>query len=191
MLDIRGWIQGATRRRHRDRSRSIQHRTSNIRHPDTGFTLLEVILALVILGAALAMLGEVTRLASQHAVDARAETQAQELAASVMDQVLAGAIPRENAARQPLEVEDEVPWLYSLAVGTSPITGIVPIEIVIEQDLEERLNPVKFRLVRWTPTTLETPESGGGGQGGAAGGGSAGGGMQGGAGQGGMGGMMQ
>jgi prepilin-type N-terminal cleavage/methylation domain-containing protein len=208
MFDVGCWIAGRAlsraacdaRRGHRrprlervasDAAKfNIHHRTSNIQIPADGFTLLEVILALVILGGALVVLGEVTQLASRSAMEARAETQAQVLAASVMDQVLAGAIPRENTSRQALEVDDDTPWLYSLTVGTSPITGIVPIEIVVEQDLEARLNPVKFRLVRWTPTTLETPETSGGGfMGGAAGGGTQGG-MQGG-GQAGMGDMMQ
>ncbi len=142
-----------------------------------GFTLLEVILALVILGAGLAMLGEVTQLASRHAVDARAETQAQSLAESVMDQIVAGAIEKENVSRQPLEVDDTTPWLYSITVGTSNVVGIEPVEVVVEQDLEDRFNPAKFRLLRWTPTLAELPESASGG---AMGGSSSGGGQSGG-----------
>jgi general secretion pathway protein I len=170
-------IGGARRRTRAASACAIQNRKSKIQNRRQAFTLLEVILALVILGGALVVLGEVTQLASRSAMEARAETQAQVLAVSVMDQVLTGVIPRENASRQALEVEDDVPWLYSLTVGTSPITGIIPVEIVIEQDLEARLNPVKFRLVRWTPTTLETPETSGGVQAGGAIGGGAPGGM--------------
>ena len=69
------------------------------------------------------MLGEVMQLASRHAVEARAETQAQSLAASVMDQIIAGAIERESVSRQPLEVDDDTPWLYSITIGTSDIAG--------------------------------------------------------------------
>jgi prepilin-type N-terminal cleavage/methylation domain-containing protein len=176
ILDFGFWIGGALRRSRAASACAIQNPKSKIQNPRQAFTLLEVILALVILGGALVVLGEVTQLASRSAIEARAETQAQVLAASVMDQVLAGVIPRENASRQALEVDDDVPWLYSLTVGTSPLTGIIPVEIVIEQDLEARLNPVKFRLVRWTPTTLETPETGGAGVAGGAPGGVQGGG---------------
>jgi prepilin-type N-terminal cleavage/methylation domain-containing protein len=139
-----------------------------------GFTLLEVILALVILGAALAMLSEVMQLASRHAVEARLETQAQSLAATVMDQLLAGAIEREAVARQALDTDDDPPWLYSITIGKSEVTGIAPVEVLIEQDLEPRLAPIKFRLVRWIPTVLELPESGSGAAAGASGQGAAG-----------------
>ena len=136
----------------------------------SGFTLLEVILSLVVLGAALAMLGEVMQLANRNAADARAETQAQLLAASLMDQIMAGAIKASDASRQPLEVDDGTPWVYSVAIGTSELEGITPVEIRVEQDLEPQFNPVKYRLLRWLPTYAEMPETmSAGGAGGQAG----------------------
>ena len=56
----------------------------------TGFTLLEIILALAILAGSLAALGEVMRLADQNASMTRDESQAQILASSVMDELVAG-----------------------------------------------------------------------------------------------------
>jgi prepilin-type N-terminal cleavage/methylation domain-containing protein len=138
--------------------------------PRSGFTLIEVILAMVILAAGLAMLGEITQLASRHATETRSEVQAQTLAASVMDQILAGAIEREGVAQQALEVDDDIPWVYTIEIGTSSIAGVIPVTVIVEQDIEARLSPAKFRLTRWTPETLETPESAGGAVGGAAGG---------------------
>jgi general secretion pathway protein I len=153
-----------------------------------GFTLLEVILALVILGAALAMLGEVMQLASRHAIEARAETLAQSLATSLMDELQAGAIELESASRQALEVDDATAWVYSVTIAETAFEGVQRVEVLVEQDVEARLTPVKFRLVRWFPTVLELPESaagspanGAGGQTGAASGGSASGGGTGGA----------
>jgi type II secretion system protein I len=129
------------------------------RRDRNGFTLLEVILALVILGGALAIFGEVMQLANRNAADARAESQAQLLAESVMDQILAGALDASNAARQPLEVVDATPWLYSVAIGTTDRLGVIPVEVVVEQDLEPRFNPVKFRLFRWLPSAAESDEN--------------------------------
>ncbi len=154
------------------------------------FTLLEVILALVILGAAMAIFGEVMQLANRAAVDSRAETQGQLLAASVMDEILAGVRPQQNASRQPLDVEDTTGWLFTVSIGTSDVQGVLPLEVVVEQDLEERYNPVKVRLVRWIPTVAETDENAeqaaqsqqGGQQGGASGGATGGGGTPGAAG---------
>jgi prepilin-type N-terminal cleavage/methylation domain-containing protein len=148
-----------------------------VRNSRAGFTLLEVILSLVILAAALAMLGEVMQLASRHAIEARAETQAQSLATSLMDQLQAGAIDLEIAARQALEVDDTTPWVYSVTIADTAFTGVQRVEVLVEQDVEARFTPVKFHLVRWFPTVLELPESasgsavgGTGGQSGGAGG---------------------
>lgn len=125
----------------------------------SAFTLLEVILALVILGAALAIFGEVMQLATRNALDARAETQAQLLASSLMDEILAGSIDDSSASRQPLEVTDNVRWVYSVSTGTATVEGVYPLVVLVEQDIEARLNPVKFRLVRWLPTVAETSEN--------------------------------
>jgi type II secretory pathway pseudopilin PulG len=121
--------------------------------------LLEVILSLVILGAALAIFGEVMQLANQNAADARAETQAQLLASSLMDEILAGSIDDSPANRQPLEVDDEVRWIYSVSTGTATVEGVYPLVVEVEQDVEAKFNPVKYRLVRWLSTTPEGSEA--------------------------------
>jgi prepilin-type N-terminal cleavage/methylation domain-containing protein len=152
------------------------------------FTLLEVILALVILGGALAIFGEVIQLANRAAVDSRTETQAQLSAESVMDEIIAGVRPSTSASRQSLDVNDTTPWLYSVNIATTETKGLSQLEVVVEQDMEPQLNPVKVRLMRWLPTVSETSENAeqaatgqqGGGTGGAVGnssGGGAGGGL--------------
>jgi hypothetical protein len=116
------------------------------------------------------MLGEVMQLASRHAIEARAETQAQSLATSLMDQLQAGAIELESASRQALEVDDATPWVYTVTIADTAFAGVQRAEVLVEQDLEARFTPVKFRLVRWLPTVLELPESASGGVGGQSGG---------------------
>lgn len=140
----------------------------------SAFTLLEVILALVILAAALATFGEIMQLANRNAVNARAETQAQILAESLMDELLAGVVDVTQVSRQALEVDSPTPWVYSVTIGASDLEGVQPVEVLVEQDVEPQFNPVKFRLLRWLPTYVEMPESGG-----AMGGGQSGGGQQG------------
>ena len=153
--------------------RTANHRALSVRGPQPrrsaascrhsairpGFTLLEVILALVILGAALAIFGEVMQLANQNAADARAETQAQLLASSLMDEILAGSIDDSPANRQPLEVDDDVRWIYSVSTGTATVEGVYPLVVEVEQDVEAKFNPVKYRLVRWLSTTPEGSEA--------------------------------
>jgi prepilin-type N-terminal cleavage/methylation domain-containing protein len=125
----------------------------------SAFTLLEVILALVILGAALAIFGEVMQLANQNSADAQAETQAQLLATSLLDEILAGSIDDSPANRQPLEVDDDVKWVYSVSTGTATVDGVYPLVVEVEQDVEAKFNPVKFRLVRWLSSTPEGSEA--------------------------------
>jgi prepilin-type N-terminal cleavage/methylation domain-containing protein len=125
----------------------------------SAFTLLEVILALVILGGALAIFGEVMQLANRSAVDARAETQAQLLASSLMDEIMAGVLDESPATRQPLDVSDSTPWVYSIETPTTDAEGVYPLEVVVEQDLEPQFNPVKYRLIRWLPVAAETSEN--------------------------------
>ena len=143
-------------------TRGLQRRHATSRRCRTckpAFTLLEVILALVILGAALAIFGEVMQLANQNAADAQAETQAQLLATSLLDEILAGSIDDSPANRQPLEVDDDVKWVYSVSTGTATVDGVYPLVVEVEQDVEAKFNPVKFRIVRWLSSTPEGSEA--------------------------------
>ncbi|MEM8943944.1 MAG: prepilin-type N-terminal cleavage/methylation domain-containing protein [Planctomycetota bacterium] len=129
-----------------------------------GFTLLEVILALAILAGAVAVLGEVMSIAGRNAADAQAEAEAQSLAASIIDEMLAGYAPMTQQTRQPLESAAAVPWVYSVTLADTSILGLSSIEVLVEQDVEQQFRPVKFKLVRWFATdqsaedTNETPE---------------------------------
>jgi prepilin-type N-terminal cleavage/methylation domain-containing protein len=130
------------------------------------FTLLEVILALAILAGSVAVLGEIMAIAGRHARETQAETRAQLFAAAVMDEMLAGVTEVAPVSRQQLETTDTVPWVYSVTVNTTTITGLSTIDVLIEQDLEPQFNPVKFRLVRFyaepaTPTDASATGTGG------------------------------
>ena len=116
----------------------------------TGFTLLEIILSLAILAGALAALGEVMRLGDQNAALARDETQAQILASSVMDELLAGVRPLSNVNGATLDLPAEPPWVYSIEVTQSPqYLELLVIRVRVEQQLDPRLDPAAFDLVRW------------------------------------------
>jgi len=124
-------------------------RSSTDRTPPTGFTLLEVILALAILAGSVVILGQVMRLASRNAADAHAETRAQILAASKMDEIISGMVPREDAVREPLDVEDTMPWLFSVTLTDTTFEGVTAVEVLVEQELEKQFHPARYRLIRW------------------------------------------
>jgi prepilin-type N-terminal cleavage/methylation domain-containing protein len=122
------------------------------------FTLLEVILSLAILAGAVAVLGEIMRAAGRSAADAQAETRAQLLASSLMDEMVTGVLEPTEQMRVALDVDDNVPWVYSVTFGILDIEGLMAVELVVEQDLEKQFNPVRYRLVRWLPSITEAAE---------------------------------
>ena len=113
------------------------------------FTLLEVIVALAILAGSVAVLSQVSSSASRNANSSRAETQAQLLANSIMNEILVGLIPMSDVSRQSLDVEDATPWVYSVQLGVTTLAGLTSVEVIVQQDIEEQFYPVHYRLVRW------------------------------------------
>jgi len=130
--------------------------TSDFRLPSArqAFTLLEVILSLTILAAAAAMIGELISFASQNAVDSEAETRAQFLAISLMDEMVSKRTEVAERSEEPLDTEDAIPWVYSVSIERTKLSGLSSVEIIVEQDLEKKFRPVKYRLVRWLPKSL-------------------------------------
>ena len=125
----------------------------------SAFTLLEVILALAILAAAVAMIGELIAFASQSASDSDAETRAQLLAVSLMDELVTGKTKLRQQSRESLDVDDVTPWVYSISLERTKIDQLTSVEIVVEQDLEKKFHPIKYRLVRWLPKSLTSSDS--------------------------------
>jgi type II secretion system protein I len=127
------------------------------RSEELGFTLLEVILSLAILAGALAALGEVMRLADRSASTAEDETHAQILAASIMDELSAGARELSAISQSPLDTGDDPPWLYTIEITPTQYDELVSVRVLVEQQLEPQLQPAKFELVRWMPNPDYTP----------------------------------
>jgi len=148
-------------------SRSTSHRCSPPQPGRPAFTLLEVILALAILAGSVVVLGEVLRLADRNGADAKAETRAQLLASTLMDEMASGLVEITEQRREPIDTEDATPWVSSVTV--SPVQadrgfeGLTAVEVVVEQDLKQAFRPVKYRLLRWLylppePSSEETTE---------------------------------
>jgi type II secretion system protein I len=136
----------------------------------TGFTLLEIVLALAILAGALAALGEVMRLADRNAEMTRSETQAQMLAESVMEQLLAGARPLSSVTSAVFDLVTEPRWEYSIAIEPTQRRELLLVRVAVAEQIAPELQPARFELVRWmlnpdylpAASSSSTSDSGGG-----------------------------
>ena len=126
-----------------------------------GFTLLEIILALAILAGSLAALGEVMRLADQNATMTRDESEAQILASSVMDELVAGARELVAISQGEFDFVTEPRWVYSVLIEPTAYEELVAVRVLVEQDLDPRLQPARFELVRWLPNPDYIPPQSG------------------------------
>ena len=141
-----------------------------------GITLLEIILALAILGGCVAVLGELNRGALRNAREAKDMTQAELLAESILAKVRIGIIEMETVIDQPLtdrttrndtildtnaltEGGGESLWLYSIEVTDIDDYGLVELAVTVRRNLPEEQRPIACRLVRWLALEPEEEET--------------------------------
>jgi prepilin-type N-terminal cleavage/methylation domain-containing protein len=118
-----------------------------------GLTLLEVIVATMILAGALAALGEVVRLATRSAAETRDLARAQLLAASTMARVATGEIAPEPV-QGGIFPEDPNPdnpsWMYAIAVEPTGDPALIALQVIVTQIVTTG-QPVEYSLTRWLP----------------------------------------
>ena len=145
-------------------------------HRRRGLTLLEAILAVAILGMAMASLGTLVTIGARSAEKARDGTTAQLICESVMSQVVSGALPAEAVGLSQY-FEDEPLWLYSVAIQPIPQTGtaelpLIEVRVLVQQSPDLSVQPIVYEMVRWMPdptivgvsqeeTTEDAPFNGG------------------------------
>ena len=112
-----------------------------------GLSLLEVILAIAILGGALVVIGELMRIGSRCAQAARELTTAQLLCESTLAEIAAGIKQAQPISRQPCETDSD--WLYSVTSEQVDQGGLLSVSVTVEQDLPARKRPISFTLTRW------------------------------------------
>lgn len=136
-----------------------------VRTRRNGLSLLEVMLALAILGGALAVIGELTRLGARSAETARDLTKAQRFCENKMAEISTGLITPQAIALAPLEElegqPEEEDWAYTIELEQLPQTGLLGIWVTVEQRADRINRPVSFTLARWMidPQFLQTMSS--------------------------------
>jgi type II secretion system protein I len=112
-----------------------------------GLSLLEVILAIAILGGSIAVVGELVRLGVRNAEEARELTTGQLLCESKLDEIAAGVLPAESASNVAFETDPR--WTYSVQVNPLDQESLIEVRVTVQQAESNRLYPLTCTLVRW------------------------------------------
>ncbi|HAY80478.1 MAG TPA: hypothetical protein DCY79_11780 [Planctomycetaceae bacterium] len=114
-----------------------------------GISLLEVMLAIAILGGSMAVIVQMVHTGSRAAIRARELTQAQIHAESVMSQIVSGVVLPQTASTVPVETYDMAgEWMYSVDVQPGQQEGMLMVAVTVERTLTSLPKPVMFTLQR-------------------------------------------
>jgi type II secretion system protein I len=117
----------------------------------TGFTLLEVILAIAVLGLSFVTIVNITGMSYDNAKIAASELEARLVAESVMGEVLAGAREMAAAPMAPLQTVNGVQPTYAYAIDVEPTLqpSLLLVRVRVGYvDAENEDRPL-CQIVRW------------------------------------------
>ena len=118
----------------------------------TGFSLMEVLLATSILLACCIVLGQLAYVGRRHAEDIQDLTTAQLICQTKLNEIVAGAAPL--ASVEDAAVEGSPGWVYSVDMEYRDSLDLVVVRVTVSGEPGESDNPVQrrrksFSLTRW------------------------------------------
>lgn len=113
-----------------------------------GMTLLEVMLALLVLVVAMGGIATLTSLGRQSGADARDLTMGQLLCEGKMAEIAAGVTPPSNSKGS---FPNEPDWTFSVTSSAAGTPGLLTVRVTVTQDPAAYSEPLEFALVRWIP----------------------------------------
>jgi type II secretion system protein I len=126
---------------------------NSVRGLKPGLSLLEVVLALAILGAAGAMLAQSMQVATDAGMQARDQALAELLAESKLSEVIAGAFPpNQNTDWMPIEtVVEPGRWHFKIVNQPTLTEGMLGVQVWVTDDPQmQKERPIQVMLTRWT-----------------------------------------
>lgn len=121
-----------------------------------GLSLLEVIVAIAILGGALVVISNLIYIGSKAASNVRWTSEAQILCDTKMAELSAGVIPLQSNG---LTLIQESPiWAYSVDIGSTNVNGLLSATVTVQQADATGGTPMQFTLMRWLPDPDYQPE---------------------------------
>ncbi len=121
-----------------------------------GFSLLEILLALAILGGSLAVLGQIAQTGADAAREARAMSLARILCQAKLSEVLLNATLGQtpttiiDAAAEPFDSQATADFVYSIEVVPAPLDGLLAIRVSVQvADPDGGTALATYQLTRW------------------------------------------
>jgi hypothetical protein len=107
-------------------------------------------LALAILGLALAAIGELMRIGLRNAEKARDLTTAQILCETKVAEIVTGLIPAVSVSAAPIvDAGSGNDWQYTIETQPVGQPGLLAVRVTVQQNPEYASRPASFALVRW------------------------------------------
>ncbi len=122
-----------------------------------GLSLLEIILAVAILGGSLVVIGNMYFLGARSAMRARLRSDANILCDAKMAELAAGYIPLSSSGGQPIPENPE--WMYSVDIQPSIQRGLLTATVTVQQSDSAAATPITLSIVRFLPDPDYEPEA--------------------------------
>ena len=103
---------------------------TKVRRKRDGFSLLEVILAIAILGGSMVIIGQGFFLGYRSVRNARMVGVGNRLADSAMAELAAGVVEPTSVSSQ--QIPNEEGWVYSIEVDDAPVPGLLSAVVTVE-----------------------------------------------------------
>lgn len=111
-----------------------------------GLSLLEVMLAIAILGATMAAVGELIRTGTRAALRAQDMTTAQFLCENMIAEVATGLVPLQSSQGLFPQAPE---WAYTIAVQQVSQAGLIGVQVIVYRAQDPDPNPFTYQLTRW------------------------------------------
>lgn len=127
-----------------------------------GLSLLEVLLAIAILGGAMVVISQLLNLGYRSAIEARLRTEAALLCDTKMAELAAGVIPLSGSTGE--VIEENPNWNYSVSVENASQVGLLAVTVTVAQNNAANQSPMSLSIVRllpdpdYDPTATEASE---------------------------------
>jgi prepilin-type N-terminal cleavage/methylation domain-containing protein len=114
-----------------------------------GFSLLEVLLAIAILGCSLLVVSQFLQMGARSAIESRELTTAQLMCESKMAEFTSGVAIPEAGEFPYSELPDEIDWYYNVELLPTSQTSLLELRLTVLKQRPQGLKPIQFTLVRW------------------------------------------